>query len=63
LLLPADLDFSRTPSLSTEVRQILAAARPATLGAAGRLPGVTPAALVALLRYVKRREAADETAA
>lgn len=63
LLLPADLDFSRMPSLSTEVRQILAAARPATLGAAGRLPGVTPAALVALLRYVKRREAADETAA
>ncbi len=67
LVLPTDLDFARMPSLSTglstEVRQILAAARPVTLGAAGRLPGVTPAALVALLRYVKRREDVGETAA
>ncbi|MEK7802278.1 MAG: hypothetical protein AAB276_07480, partial [Pseudomonadota bacterium] len=29
--------------------------RPATLGAAGRIPGVTPSALVALLRHVKRK--------
>jgi len=34
---------------------LLAAARPATLGAAARISGVTPAALVALLQYVKRR--------
>jgi tRNA uridine 5-carboxymethylaminomethyl modification enzyme len=54
LLLPADLDYQMVGSLSNEVRQKLDAARPLTLGAAGRLPGVTPAALMALLKYVKR---------
>ncbi len=63
LSLPPDLDYMDIPSLSNEVRQVLAMARPTTLGAAGRLPGITPAALVALLRYVKRREDVDETAA
>jgi tRNA uridine 5-carboxymethylaminomethyl modification enzyme len=43
------------PSLTTEVREKLAAARPATLGQAARIPGITPAALVALLTHVKRR--------
>jgi tRNA uridine 5-carboxymethylaminomethyl modification enzyme len=61
--LPVDLVYGDIPSLSTEVQQILAAGRPATLGAAGRLPGVTPAALLALLRYVKRRPDVDESAA
>ncbi len=54
LRLPADLDYDGIPSLSHEVRQALASARPATLGAAARLPGVTPAAVIALLRYVRR---------
>ncbi len=54
LLLSDTLDYALVPSLSNEVVQILAESKPATLGAAGRLPGVTPAALVALLRYVKR---------
>ena len=54
LRLPADLDYGSVPSLSNEVRQALAAARPATLGAAARLPGVTPAAVIALLRFVRR---------
>jgi tRNA uridine 5-carboxymethylaminomethyl modification enzyme len=53
--LPADLDYDSVGSLSTEVREKLAAARPATLGAASRISGVTPAALLALLRHVKRR--------
>jgi tRNA uridine 5-carboxymethylaminomethyl modification enzyme len=56
--LAADLDYDAVAALSTEVRQKLKAARPATLGAAGRIPGVTPAALVALLRHVRRRPAA-----
>ena len=56
LALPADLDYSQIPSLSTEVRERLAAARPATLGAAARLPGMTPAAVIALLRYVRRQD-------
>tara|TARA_R110002072_G_scaffold12038_15_gene53044 strand:+ start:124 stop:2178 length:2055 start_codon:yes stop_codon:yes gene_type:complete len=55
LLLPKDLDFDAIASLSNEARQKLTAARPATLAAAGRIPGVTPAALLALLRYVKRQ--------
>ncbi len=55
LLLPADLDYSAVGSLSREISGKLAAARPATLGAAARISGVTPAALVALLRHVKRR--------
>jgi tRNA uridine 5-carboxymethylaminomethyl modification enzyme len=54
LALSPALDYSTIASLSHEAREALAASRPATLGAAARLPGVTPAALIALLRYVKR---------
>ena len=56
LMLPPDLDYGTVGSLSTEGRQRLEATRPATLGAAARVPGVTPAALVALLRHVRRRD-------
>ena len=55
LVLPDRLDYAAVGSLSAEIRGKLAAARPATLGAAARISGVTPAALVALLQYVKRR--------
>lgn len=54
LVLPASLDYKDIGSLSNEVRSKLELARPETLGAASRIPGVTPAALVALLRHVKR---------
>ena len=57
LLLPADLDYKAIGSMSTEIRIKLEKARPATLGAAARIPGVTPASIVALLRHVKRRAA------
>jgi tRNA uridine 5-carboxymethylaminomethyl modification enzyme len=56
LALPGDLDYGGVGSLSTEIRLVLSRTRPATLGAAARIPGVTPAALAALLRYVKRRD-------
>ncbi|MEJ0061910.1 MAG: tRNA uridine-5-carboxymethylaminomethyl(34) synthesis enzyme MnmG [Alphaproteobacteria bacterium] len=56
LLLPPELDVDAIGGLSAEVRQKLRQTRPATLGAAARIPGMTPAAVVALLRYVKRRE-------
>ncbi len=55
LELPQDLDFDAIPGLSAEAQSKLGQARPATIGAAGRLSGVTPAALVALLGYVRRR--------
>ncbi len=58
LALPPDLDYAAIGSLSTEMRQKLAAGRPATLGQAARIAGVTPAALTALLRHVKRRDKA-----
>lgn len=54
LQLPEDLRFEEVGGLSIEVRQKLAAVRPATLGQAARISGVTPAALTALLSYVKR---------
>ncbi|GAB5468779.1 MAG: tRNA uridine-5-carboxymethylaminomethyl(34) synthesis enzyme MnmG [Rhodospirillales bacterium] len=54
LRLPGDLPLDKLAGLSTEVRQILERARPETLGQAERLPGMTPAALTLLLRYVKR---------
>jgi tRNA uridine 5-carboxymethylaminomethyl modification enzyme len=57
LELPADLDYGAIGSLSNEVRQKLEAGRPATLGQAARISGVTPAALVALLKHVRRRAA------
>ncbi len=56
LVLPADLDFGAIGSLSNEVREKLDRSRPATLGAAARISGVTPAALTALLRHVRRQE-------
>lgn len=55
LSLPADLDYDAIGGLSAEVRLKLKAAQPATLGQAGRISGVTPAALSALLGHVKRR--------
>ncbi len=54
LALPEDLDYAEVGSLSNEIRQKLELAKPPTLGAASRIPGVTPAAVVSLLRYVKR---------
>ena len=56
LVLPPDLDFDGIGGLSNEVREKLGRARPPTLGAASRISGITPAALTALLRYVRRRE-------
>jgi tRNA uridine 5-carboxymethylaminomethyl modification enzyme len=58
LRLPAALDYSAIGGLSNEVREKLAAIRPATLGQAGRIEGVTPGALTALLAHVRRRGAA-----
>jgi tRNA uridine 5-carboxymethylaminomethyl modification enzyme len=54
-LLPADLDYTMVRGLSVEVRQKLVAQRPATLGQAARLSGITPAAISLLLVHLKRR--------
>jgi tRNA uridine 5-carboxymethylaminomethyl modification enzyme len=52
--IPDRLDYATVPGLSNEVRQKLSAARPRTLGQAGRLDGITPAALMLLAAYVRR---------
>jgi tRNA uridine 5-carboxymethylaminomethyl modification enzyme len=63
LRLPAGLDYDGIGGLSNEVREKLDRARPVSLGAASRIPGITPAAVTALLRHVrhvrqvKRRDA------
>ncbi len=56
LILPSTLDYTAIGGLSAEMQEKLKTTRPATLGAAGRIAGVTPAALTALLGYVKRGE-------
>lgn len=55
LRLPLGLDYAAVGGLSHEMREKLSKARPATLGQAGRIEGVTPGALTALLAHVKRR--------
>ena len=52
--LPADLDFSAVAGLSNEVRAKLAEHRPETIGQAGRIPGITPAATSLLLVHLKK---------
>jgi tRNA uridine 5-carboxymethylaminomethyl modification enzyme len=58
LALPAEIDYARVGGLSNEVREKLLAVRPATLGQAARIEGVTPGALTALLAHVRRPRAA-----
>jgi tRNA uridine 5-carboxymethylaminomethyl modification enzyme len=58
LRLPADLDYARVGGLSNEARQTLSQVRPATLGQAARIPGLTPAAVSLLLVHLKKRDRA-----
>ena len=57
LLLPSQLDYAGVGGLSNEARERLAAVKPATLGQAARIEGVTPGAITALLAHVRRRAA------
>ena len=56
LLLPKNLNYSSVGSLSNEIVEKLSSIRPPTLGAASRISGVTPAAIIALLRFVKKQK-------
>jgi len=56
LLLPKDLDYGLVPGLSIEVRNLLSSTRPETLGQAGRMSGITPAAVANLMIYLKMQE-------
>ena len=59
--LPLDFDYLALSSLSIEARQKLNQAKPATLGQAARVPGVTPAAISVLMVYLKRGALLKET--
>ena len=54
--IPSDFDYDKVKGLSFEVRQKLKAHRPETLGQAGRISGVTPAAISLLLIFIKSRK-------
>ncbi|WP_334194125.1 tRNA uridine-5-carboxymethylaminomethyl(34) synthesis enzyme MnmG [Pararhodobacter sp.] len=60
--IPVDLDFCRISSLSNELRLKLAASRPTTLGEAGRIEGITPAALTAILAHIRLLQQASRVA-
>ncbi len=55
--IPVDVDYLALPSLSMEVRQKLAKARPSSIAQASRIEGMTPAALAFLLGYLKKSKA------
>jgi tRNA uridine 5-carboxymethylaminomethyl modification enzyme len=57
-MLPETINYSEIGALSSEVCQKLTFTKPTTLGAAARIPGVTPAAVIALMRHVKKHHAA-----
>ncbi|MGP0170370.1 tRNA uridine-5-carboxymethylaminomethyl(34) synthesis enzyme MnmG [Pseudomonas sp. NCHU5208] len=58
--LPEDLDYAAISGLSKEIQFKLGNTRPATLGQAGRIPGVTPAAISLLLIHLKKRSAGQK---
>jgi tRNA uridine 5-carboxymethylaminomethyl modification enzyme len=58
VVLPDGFEFDGVPGLSREMAERLQAARPSTLGAAARVPGITPAALSVLLVHARQRAAA-----
>jgi tRNA uridine 5-carboxymethylaminomethyl modification enzyme len=60
--IPSDFDYdSSIVSLSNEVRMKLKKAQPATLGAASRIPGITPAAVAAIMVAIRQRNVSRET--
>jgi tRNA uridine 5-carboxymethylaminomethyl modification enzyme len=58
-VLPDDFDYATLPGLSNEMKQKLQAHRPRTIGHAGRIDGVTPAALTLLVAHVRRAKKAS----
>ena len=61
VLIPAHTDFAMVGGLSTESKDILDRFQPETIGHANRLPGLTPAAVVAVLHHIKRQQKQNDT--
>ena len=62
VLIPPHTDFTMVGGLSAESRDILQKYQPETIGQANRLPGLTPAAVVSVLRHVKRQQMSAKAA-
>ena len=61
VLIPTHTDFAMVGGLSTESKDILGRFQPETIGHANRLPGLTPAAVVAVLHHIKRQQKQNDT--
>jgi tRNA uridine 5-carboxymethylaminomethyl modification enzyme len=61
--IPTEFDYSKVPSLRPEARQKLSTIRPATIGQASRISGVSPADVSIVLVWLKRTAQASEPAA
>ena len=59
-VIPAEFDYAIVKGLSAEVQEKLVRVRPATVGLASRIPGVTPAAISLLLVYLKKKQRHEE---
>ena len=60
MILDPELDYyNNSLNLSNEVIELLSEHRPMTIGAATRIPGVTPAAIVCLLHYARKQKTAN----
>lgn len=53
--IPADIDYDAIPAMKTEARQRLSRVRPATIGQASRIPGITPADVALLLVWIQKK--------
>ncbi|MDE3060229.1 MAG: tRNA uridine-5-carboxymethylaminomethyl(34) synthesis enzyme MnmG, partial [Pseudomonadota bacterium] len=56
MLIPESIDYDAMPSLSNEVKTKLKKTRPGTVGMASRIQGITPAAIITLMSYIKKNE-------
>ncbi|WP_341787301.1 tRNA uridine-5-carboxymethylaminomethyl(34) synthesis enzyme MnmG [Rickettsia endosymbiont of Cantharis rufa] len=54
-LMPKNIDYFKIPSISLEIQEKLSFHKPATIGVARRIPGITPAAITAIIIYLKTR--------
>jgi tRNA uridine 5-carboxymethylaminomethyl modification enzyme len=56
LKIPKIINYKKVGSLSNEIIEKLTKIKPPTLGAASRISGVTPAAIIAIMRYIKKNK-------
>ena len=59
--IPSSIDYNAIPALKTEARQRLSQIRPATIGQASRIPGITPADIAVILVFCKKHASSSPT--